>query len=107
MADSNGDETIILDGKVYALIAYLSFFCFIPLIFKKDNPFTLFHGKQGLVLFLGQFSFLVAGIIFGTGFIKLGFFVLGSLSVFGMISALKGKYAALPVVSEFAKQIKL
>lgn len=107
MNASSEDSDIILDGKIYAVIAYLSFFCFIPLIFKRDNPFVLFHGKQGLVLFLGQLVFCVFGIVFGLGFIKFGFFVLGVLALFGIFSALNGKYSPIIIISELTKQIHL
>ena len=30
----------VLDGKMYAVLAYLSIFCIIPLIVKKNNAFV-------------------------------------------------------------------
>ena len=42
----------IQEGKMYAVIAYLGILCLVPLLLKKENKFALFHGKQGLVLFI-------------------------------------------------------
>ena len=52
-------ENIIKDGKIYAMVAYWGFLCILPLIVKKENNFAVFHGKQGLVLFI----FLVFGFL--------------------------------------------
>ena len=43
----------IMEGKIFAILSYLSILCIIPLVFKRDNHFVLSHGKQGLVLFIG------------------------------------------------------
>ena len=41
MAPGEGfSKADILDGKMYAVLAYLSIFCIIPLIFKKKNAFV-------------------------------------------------------------------
>ena len=50
----------VKEGKIFAMVAYWFFLCILPLILKKENKFAVFHGKQGLVLFI----FLVAGFIF-------------------------------------------
>ncbi|MCK4883162.1 MAG: hypothetical protein KAS92_09075, partial [Candidatus Omnitrophica bacterium] len=55
----------ILEGKVFAILSYLSILCIIPLVFKKDNPFVLKHGKQGLILFLGEVAVFILHIILG------------------------------------------
>ena len=58
----------VLDGKMYAVLAYLSIFCIVPLIVKKDNAFVLSHGRQGLVLFVGEVATLVISIVFPWAF---------------------------------------
>ena len=97
----------ILDGKVFAILSYLSILCIIPLVLKKDNPFVLKHGKQGLILFLGQVAVFILHIILGLWILRLGMFVLGLLSFLGLIAVLQGRDAELPVVSNLANSITL
>lgn len=98
----------ILEGKVFAIMAYLSILCIIPLLFKKDNAFVLAHSKQGLVIFVGQVGVFILSIlpIFGW-FLKVGMFVLLVLSFIGIIAVLQGKQIELPVISRIAEQITL
>ena len=97
----------ILEGKVFAILAYLSILCIVPLVLKKDNAFVLKHGKQGLVLFLGEVAAFIVHIILGQWILKLGMFVFGVLSFIGLIAALQGRDAELPVVSNLADSITL
>ena len=48
MATKAENDKTIREGKVFAILSYLSILCIIPLILKKDNEFVLAHGKQGL-----------------------------------------------------------
>ena len=99
-------EKQILEGKVFAILSYLSILCIIPLVLKKDNHFVLSHGKQGLVIFVGQVAVFIASIVF-PGIIKLGLFVLGIISLWGIIEVLKGQYVRLPVIADIADKITL
>ena len=56
-------NTQIQEGKFFAIISYLSFFCIISLVLKKDNPFALYHSKQGLVLFVFETAAFILSII--------------------------------------------
>jgi len=106
MAD---DAAVIKEGKIYALVSYWLFLCILPLMFKKDNQFAVFHGKQGLVLFI----FWVAGFIFSIipflGWIVYKFilFIYLLLCLWGSIQALMGNYSRIPIVSELADKISL
>ena len=35
------NEKQVIEGKVFAILSYLSILCIIPLLFKKDNDFVL------------------------------------------------------------------
>ena len=61
--DGDYSKADILDGKMYAVLAYLSIFCIVPLIIKKNNNFVLNHGRQGLVLFVAEVATLVISIV--------------------------------------------
>lgn len=101
------EDQEIVEGKIFAIVSYLSIFCIVPLVLKKDNTFVLSHGKQGLVLFVGEVAIFIIHIILGQWFLKLGFFVLGIFSFIGIIKCLKGEYVRLPIVSDIADKITL
>ena len=107
MTGASSSEEEILDGKIFAVLAYLSIFCIIPLVLKKENPFALAHGKQGLVLFVGEVGVLVVSIPLGVWFLKLGLFLLLGVSFLGIIEALRGRYVKFPWISEIAEKITL
>ncbi len=99
----------VKEGKIFAVVAYWFFLCILPLILKKENKFAVFHGKQGLVLFI----FLVAGFIFSIipllGWMVYRFVLLIYLllCLWGTIQALMGNYSRMPVVSDIADKISL
>jgi len=97
----------IIDGKMYAVLAYLSILCIIPLIVKKRNPFVLAHGKQGLVLFVAGAGVFILSIILPSWLLTPVVFVLMALSFWGMVAAIRGTMVDLPVVADIAKKIVL
>lgn len=101
------EDPQVLEGKVFALLSYLSILCIIPLALKKENPFVLHHGKQGLVLFIGQVALLIIQILLGDWIFHIGLFILGVLSFIGLLAVLQGRYLKLPVVFEIADKITL
>ena len=99
-------DPVVLDGKVFAILSYLSILCIIPLIFKKDNSFVFFHSKQGLVLFIGEVAVFILSIVF-PWILKLGLFVLFATSFIGILAVLEGRRTELPVVARLAEKINL
>ncbi len=95
------------EGKIFAVMSYLSILCILPLLLKKDNPFVQCHGKQGLVIFIGEVAVFILSIVLGEGFLRLGLFLFGVLSFWGIIEVLRGKDTQLPVVSDIADKITL
>ncbi len=91
------------------MAGYWCFLCILPLMLKKDNSFAVYHGKQGLVLFI----FLVGGFLFniipGFGQIvwRLVLFIYLGIFIWGSIQALMGKYGRIPIVSNIADKISL
>lgn len=100
------DEAQINDGKIFAILSYLSVLCIIPLLLKKENDFVLQHGKQGLVLFVGEVAVFIVHIIIPWIW-NPGIFVFGVLSFFGIISVLQGRIIKLPFISKIADNITL
>lgn len=97
----------ILEGKVFAMLSYLSILCIIPLVFKKENPFVLKHSKQGLILFLGEVAVFIIHIILGQWILRLGMFVFGVMSFIGIITSLQGRDINLPIISRLGDTITL
>ena len=88
----------ILDGKMYAVLAYLSIFCIVPLILKKNNTFVLAHGRQGLVLFVAEVGAMVVSIVLPWIF-RPFLFILFGLSFWGMVTAIRGRFVELPIIA--------
>ena len=96
----------VLDGKMYAVLAYLTIFCIVPLILKKDNTFVLNHGRQGLVLFVAEVGTLVISIVFPWIF-RPFLFILFLFSFWGMLAAIRGQYVELPIIARIAEKITI
>ena len=107
MATPPNEDNQVLDGKIYAILSYLFVLCIIPLVLKKENKFVLFHGKQGLILFVGEVAVFILHIVLGSIILKLGFFILGVFSFRGIIAVLQGQYLRLPVIADIAEKIIL
>lgn len=103
MRDKEIDE-----GRIFAVAGYWAIFCILPLFFKKDNKFAVYHGKQGLVLFI----FLAAGFLFniapfGRVVLRTVIIIYILLLLLGTIYALCGRYGKMPIISGIAKNITL
>jgi uncharacterized membrane protein len=96
----------IIDGKMYAVLAYLSIFCIVPLILKKNNAFVLSHGRQGLVLFMAEVATLVISIVIPWAF-RPFLFILFGFSFWGMVAAIRGQVVELPFVASIAEKITI
>ncbi len=109
MPESEKQQDVIKEAKIYAMAAYWGPLCILPLIVKKDNAFAVFHGKQGLVLFI----ILVAGFLFniipwiGNIVWQVVSFLYVFAFLWGTLQALMGNYSKIPVISGFAEKIVL
>lgn len=104
--DGNKD---IDEGKIYAVIGYLGILCLIPLLLKRENKFAMFHGKQGLVLFIGEVGAAIVNIvpILGQLVWILAVLIFGILSLVGIVQALTGAYWKMPVIGDIAEKISI
>ena len=96
----------ILDGKMYAVLTYLPILCIVPLILKKNNPFVLSHGRQGLVLFVAEVGTLVVSIVLPWCF-RPFLFILFGFSFWGIVTAIRGQFVELPVIAKIAEKITI
>ncbi len=96
------------EGRMAAILSYIPFLCFIPLLSMKENKEAHFHARQGVLLFLIELVaviFLVDGI---SNFVFKAILIAAvALSVVGIYFALQGKNYKLPVIGNLADKAKL
>ncbi len=102
------EEEMIEEGKAAAILGYVPFLCFIPLIKMRHNKFAFRHGKQGLFLLFIEilavcFMFDIISNLFWGILLILS---IGS-AVFGILYALQGKEFTIPFVGESADKLKI
>ncbi len=87
------------EGKIYAVLSYIPFLCFIPL-FKTDiNEFTKKHIRQGFLLLIIEIIalfFLVE--IFSKIFWTLVLVVCFFFALIGIVKSLAGKEMRIPII---------
>ncbi len=103
------EDKEVQEGKIFAVLAYLSVLCLVPLLLKKDNKFAFHHGKQGLVIFIGEVAIGILAWIPFLGWVlaPIGSLIFFVVSLIGIIQVLKGDYWKCPVVSDIAEKIKI
>ena len=87
------------------VLAYLSILVIVPLLAAKNDPFTKFHVKQGLVLLIIEVVvWFLSGLIWQFWeifqLINLCVFV---LAVIGIVNVVNHKQSELPLVGGLAK----
>lgn len=96
------------EGRLAAIMSYIPFLCFVPLLNMKENKEARFHARQGLILFLIELVavlFLidaVSDLVF-----KAVLFAAMGASIAGIYFALQGKNYKLPIIGDLADKTKL
>lgn len=105
--DVEKEKEMIEQGKAAAILGYVPFMCFVPLVKMRDNPFAIKHGKQGLILFFIEMIALIfllpkiSDIFWGMMII-----ICMILAVAGVIYALQGREFKIPLIGDLADKIK-
>ncbi len=102
------------EGRSVAWLSYLSILLVIPLVLQKDNPYTKFHVKQGLVLLILEIILSVVskllvfipflGPFLASLIIPLAWIFVLVLIIMGIINALQGKTQRLPLIGAFGEK---
>lgn len=98
------------DEKIWAVLSYVWIISILVLLLKKDVPYAFYHAKQGLALFLLEtVGAFILGFIPVIGWILLPFFWIGIiiLLIIGVVNALQGKKAPLPLIGTYAEELKI
>lgn len=107
------EQKTIDEGKGLAWLSYLGILLLIPLLVNKDNEYSKFHVKQGIVLLIcwiaGLFSSTILGFIpfLGRLIVSAIWIFIVVLIVMGIVNALNGKTEPLPVIGKYAEKIKI
>lgn len=90
-----------------AIVAYILFF--VPLLTEsKNDPFVMFHVKQGLVLLLAWIVVSIASYIPVVNFFTwIAYLFLLALWVIGILNAINGEKKELPLIGKYASRINL
>lgn len=91
-------------NKKLAVLSYLWVFCFVPILFSRDE-FVKFHAKQGLVLFFVEVALILVAWIPVIGWLLTVMVVI--LAILGIRSSLNGEKWEMPYINKLAKKIKL
>jgi len=106
---SSGEGAFSTDeGRLAAIMSYIPFLCFVPLLKMKDNPEARFHARQGVMLFLVELVAILFLIDDISGFVFRAVLIVAvAFSVAGIYFGLQGKNYRLPIISELADRFKL
>ncbi len=101
-APKAGGDKDVEENKTFAAISYLWIISIVVLLTKGDSKFAKFHAKQGAALFI--ISAITVWIpIFGwiLNIILIVFMLMG------LINALNGKWAKVPLIGDLVAKIDI
>jgi len=93
--------------RAIGCLCYLGILVLVPLIVRYRSDFVRFHLRQGLSVFAIEIMLLfvipipLVGIFLGL----LGWLICGIFSILGLISALRGRYYKIPLISFLADKL--
>lgn len=106
--EKDEQQKLIEEGKAAAILGYIPFMCFVPLIKMKDNPFALKHGKQGLILFIIEILAVLFLLPKISDFFWSAVIILCAIfALVGILSAVQGKSFKIPYLGDLAEKIKI
>ena len=107
----------IEEGKRLAWLSYLGIFILIPLLTQKDNPYTKFHIKQGLILLILSigWAFMIQFVFIFIPFLRVIIWLLSYpvwiftlvLTIIGIVNSLRGEIEVLPLIGKYGEKIKI
>jgi fumarate reductase subunit D len=106
--EKKDERKIIEEGKAAAILGYIPFMCFVPLIKMKDNPFAVKHGKQGLILFVVEILAVLFLLPRISDFFWSAVIILCAIfAVVGILNAIQGKSFKIPYIGDLGEKIKI
>lgn len=97
-----------VEGKFFAVISYITFFCVVSLILKRSDRFVLHHAKNGLVLFIIEVVTGLIAVLPGVGMLSYPIYMICAVAaIWGILQALSDKEVRMPLISDIADKINL
>ncbi|MBT8377035.1 MAG: hypothetical protein HKN99_03940 [Winogradskyella sp.] len=103
------NESTIKEGKTYAFVSYLTLIGTLIAFYmnqEKRNPFTSFHVRQSLGLWL---LYLILGYVvsgFDSWMLSTSFWIFFAVLFFyGIVGALTGKEHKAPIIGDYFQKI--
>jgi len=99
----------VQENKAIAALSYVGLLVLIPLLVKKDSPYSQFHAKQGLVLLIAWVAIGIIAIVPILGWLisLVGSIILLVLFVIGLVNALSGQAKELPLIGKYGEKFNL
>lgn len=98
----NFDQKDIADNKFVAALSYVGLLFLVPLLVKKESPFSQFHAKQGLVLCI---AFFLLSFIPVLGWLVS--LVLLVIDIIALVKTLSGQAWEIPLVGDVVKKLNI
>ncbi len=89
-----------------AALSYVAFLVLIPLLVRRNDPYVVWHAKQGLVILIGLILAVVAAQWMRAP-ANILFLVLLIANAIGLVQALIGKKWKIPVIGNLADKFKI
>jgi uncharacterized membrane protein len=106
--EKKDEQKMIEEGKAAAILGYIPFMCFVPLIKMKDNPFAVKHGKQGLLLFVIEILAVLFLLPKISDFFWSAVIILCAIfALVGILNAVQGKSFKIPYIGDLGEKIKV
>ena len=99
-------QDISAGDKLLGILAYVSFFCILPLVLRPNSEFCQVHGKQGLVITLAFLFFSWMAWVSSLAEYFLIFLHI-AVALVGILQAARGVTFKFPGLYEVVKQINL
>jgi uncharacterized membrane protein len=102
-ADSDMSAEDIEKGKIFSILLYIiPLFILVPII-QRDNKFSLYHAKQGLMLvILGVVGSLLSAVpLLGCIISPVTLIAVVTFAIMGIINAVNGVAKPLPIIGEY------
>jgi len=100
MKNTEIPEEYIKSGRALAWLSYFGLFLIIPAILQRNNPFTVFHVKQGMGLLITNTIFILLCLTLKFPMVMCQFIslVLLIINLIGIYNAIVGKVKPLPLI---------
>ncbi|MEO0249314.1 MAG: hypothetical protein ABIN58_07155 [candidate division WOR-3 bacterium] len=123
------DPKAVEEGKGLAWLSYLGILFLVPMLMYRQNPYVMFHVRQGIVLLglwivgfvigilqiilhiiVGMIDIPYAGccVDAGLGVVQIAVYIFALvLSIIGIVKSLGGELWKMPLLGGIAEKIKL